>query len=182
MIHITDKHTMYGLLHRRVLGNTLRSWTCVADYLSSGFRGYVGLRTRLIGGPCVYWLTRKTVRDLVARWVARNGVPGSAIAVQQMAPHCAGTLQGELSHDYINGYMLHASTERVPMRDAREWRDFKGAHVLMLLRRYLWPSSFDDVMALLDEYPDAVVEFSAFSCEVGWAQGRNHVIWEVREY
>lgn len=177
----TDKAKMYELLHERALGNTLLSWPTVAAYLNSGFRGYVGLRTKKAGGKHAYWCTRAMVREIVALWVGREGVPGCDIVVQQMAPHRHGTIQGELRHDMIHGYDLHYSLEQVPIRECRDWRDASGLSALCLLRGRLWPASFDEIMDLLDAYPDAVVEFSAFGVAVGWASGRNHVIWEVRQ-
>lgn len=52
----------------------------------------------------------------------------------------------------------------------------------LLLDRYMDPSSRDDVDALLDLYPDAAIEFTAFSVNVGLFPGRNVVFWETRNY
>ena len=43
------------------------------------------------------------------------------------------------------------------------------------------PSSLDDIIGLVDDYPEHVVEFSTFSVNVGLLQ-RPTVIWEVRRY
>ena len=43
-------------------------------------------------------------------------------------------------------------------------------------------NSYDDLMELVELYPEHVIEFSATEGEVGLIRGRNHVVWEVRLY
>jgi hypothetical protein len=70
-------------------------------------------------------------------------------------------------------------TWRTHMRHPEEWR---GARAIRLLRLVLNDNSYDDVMELLDEYPDHVVEVSALDRCYGTVAGRNGVIWEVWKY
>lgn len=57
-----------------------------------------------------------------------------------------------------------------------------GSVVLYLLNKYMDPSSKDDLYDLLDLFPDATVEFSCFSVDVGIFPGRNTIFWETRNY
>ncbi len=52
----------------------------------------------------------------------------------------------------------------------------------VLLDRYMDPASRDDVDALLERYPDATIEFTCFTVNVGNIPGRNTMMWEVRNY
>ena len=72
---------------------------------------------------------------------------------------------------------------RLPMRSALAQRTLHadGLMALGLLKCYLDDPSYDNMMNLLDEYPDHVVEFTAFSRGMGvlgWAS----CVWEVRRY
>jgi hypothetical protein len=50
------------------------------------------------------------------------------------------------------------------------------------LRRYLDSSSYDDLMDLVETFPEHVIEFGAYETNLGNIPGRNTVIWEVRKY
>ena len=52
----------------------------------------------------------------------------------------------------------------------------------VLLNRFMDPSSRDDLDVLLEQYPEAAVEFACFSVNVGTIPRRNTVFWEVRNY
>jgi len=57
-----------------------------------------------------------------------------------------------------------------------------GLNAKMILEKNLYTSSLADIYALLEIYPDSVIEFSSYSIPVGNIKGRNAVIWEVRNY
>jgi len=66
---------------------------------------------------------------------------------------------------------------------ANGWHQHRGPlETKMLLRRFVDPSSRDDIDALFDTYPDATIEFTSFSCNTGVLPRRNTIIWEVRNY
>jgi hypothetical protein len=51
-----------------------------------------------------------------------------------------------------------------------------------VLEKLLWPNDLDNLLAILECYPDHVVEFSAFDRTVGIIPGSSIIIWEVRLY
>jgi len=61
-------------------------------------------------------------------------------------------------------------------------RHFSYVMTRYLLERYMDPSSRDDLDMLLEQYPDATVEFTCFSVNVGLFPRRNTIFWEVRSY
>lgn len=68
---------------------------------------------------------------------------------------------------------------RTHMKSPRCW---EGSVATLLLRQVLNPNSYDDLMTLLDEYPDHVIELSALDHCFGTVPRRNAVVWEVRKY
>jgi hypothetical protein len=68
---------------------------------------------------------------------------------------------------------------RTHMKNPRLW---EGSAASVLLRSVLNENSHDDLMTLVDLYPDHVVELSALNVCFGTVPGRNAVIWEVRKY
>jgi hypothetical protein len=118
-------------------------------------------------------------------------------------PNLSAILQGEMvrTEKGLEGYFCERATMTVadletlakngyptglpPMR----WTMAAGYHqpmgylqTMMALRRCLDPASFEDVMLLLQWYPEAAIELAAFSCPVGVLPRRNTIIWEVRDY
>lgn len=72
-----------------------------------------------------------------------------------------------------------------PMRETLKqgWHRHRGyLETKVLLDRYLDPSSRDDLDALLELYPDATIELTAFDIDTGVIPGRNTIFWEVRDY
>ena len=65
---------------------------------------------------------------------------------------------------------------------AGHMRHCSYATVNALLEKFMDPSSRGDLDALLELFPDATVEFSCFSINVGVFPGRNTLFWEVRDY
>lgn len=57
-----------------------------------------------------------------------------------------------------------------------------GLRAQMILKELLWPSSYDDLMDLIDLFPEHVIEFGAHTRAVGVLPHRNTVVWEVRAY
>jgi hypothetical protein len=100
----------------------------------------------------------------------------------ESAPDERLVLQGEVSR-FVGGLYLRYSTLKLPMRSAmKDARDVGGASAQAILRGVLTGSSYEDLDALLELYPDAVVEFGAYAKCLGAIPGRNAVIWEVRAY
>lgn len=95
------------------------------------------------------------------------------------------TLQGEVCRTYrgLEGYLGYCPghTMRAAMA-AGLLQHRGGAATLVLINRWMDPSSQDDLWQLLDLYPDATIEFSCFTKDVGIFPGRNTLFWETRTY
>ena len=60
--------------------------------------------------------------------------------------------------------------------------EWTGAAAHAVLKTYLWPADYDDLFALLDRYPQHVVELTACERTVGVIPGRRACFWECRLY
>lgn len=180
---ILSKREMYALYQRGAFGNKLRTWS-LEDYLASDFAGTVVLRYAGTGGGAktVYHIPRDHVEAHVVDF-EKEGLSRDRIQVNESAPDELLTIQGEVmrSTDHLT---LRFSRAPQPMRVALKLQPehAEGLRAQLLLQTYLSPASYDDLMELLDTYDGAVVEFSTFSVDVGYARGRNTVVWEVRHY
>lgn len=95
------------------------------------------------------------------------------------------TIQGNLWVG-IRGLELEYSLEPgITHREAvsqPRMRSAAGLFAKGLLERFVDPASLEDLWGLLNDYPDAVIEFSAYRVPVGVLPHRRCVIWEVRQY
>ncbi len=92
-------------------------------------------------------------------------------------------VQGEVMH-YLWGLELTYTNVRKPMNKAleEETRYASGLVAKIILENAMDSSSFEDLMALFEIYPDSAVEFSTYEINVGDISNRNTVFWEVRNY
>jgi len=93
------------------------------------------------------------------------------------------TLQGEVMRS-IRHYEMTYSHVQKPMRQAfrEQTLSAHGMMALALLQTYCDPGTLDDFQELWDEYPDAIIEFTAYQITHGSTKKRNTVIWEMRDY
>ena len=93
-------------------------------------------------------------------------------------------IQGEIMDGVGGGLELTYSTIKKPMNLAlvEEELFIKGLTTKILLQQNLSPSSYSDMVALLDIFPDSIIEFSSYDIPVGNLKGRNTIIWGVRNY
>lgn len=175
---LTTKAAFYRAYFRGQFGNRPRVWKTVTDIPADV--GGIMLRARSVSAAVV-----REYPSLAALHAALATIDQRNVTFNETAPDHKVLLQGEVLRS-PTGLMLFAAERCAPlrMRDAlaRHGRTTTGLTALLLLQRYLWPSSYADVMEVLDMYPDHVVEFSAYSCRVGALRGRNHFLWECRLY
>ena len=181
---VNSKRENYLLMAKGVFGNKLRTWYSLDAFLWDWRKGFEGTVTIRYSGKeggrfCMY-----NVNDIAGAIISAivKGADEQLFIINESAPDTRLLIQGELMHNE-NGYVLFYSTEKGKMRDMLK----NGVHAFglqakMLLQKYLFPSSYDDVQELLDKFPDSVIEFSAYDTTVGDCIGRNTVIWEVRNY
>jgi len=175
---IRSKGKMYKLLQKGSLGNTFRTWGSWSEVLKSGYRGIVSVRSKSIADP----IRMYDVPFEVVAASMENKLKGKDVVILEATPHSTRRIQGEL-RDLPGGMYFRYTLARLPMRVAFDVDDrlATGVQANILLREYVDPSSYDDILELFNMYPGCVIEFTTFSVNVG-TLGRPTVIWEVRHY
>jgi hypothetical protein len=181
---VENKRQAFALFHGGRLGNKFRTWDSVRDFVYSGYTGFATMRYKgtILGKAWVaYNVPHSQVAAKAKEWIA-DGADPMMIVVNESAPDERLAIQGELIRT-IKGLAFFHSTRKEKMRVAMLYgKQAYGLESIALLRRYCSPSSFDDLMELLDLYPDSAIEFSVYEMNVGSCRARNTVVWEVRNY
>lgn len=180
-MEITSKAQFFQLSRQGLLGNTLRSWTDVRDTYRCGV-AYFGLRQIAAGGGGDHVIVAACDLPFMAdHWTAR----GKRFIIEEAAPDEDVQLQGEIGRTY-HGWIGRLGVQtKSRMRDAADrglLKDLFGLKVVTLLEHFVDPSSLDDMRDLLDQYPDAIIEFASYPYNLGKIPRRNTLIWEVRNY
>jgi hypothetical protein len=167
-------------------GNKPRTWDSLVELEQSDYpdTALVTMRYRQsLSTFMTYGVPAGQARTLIEKFVREDGAQEQLFVFNEAMPDEYITVQGELIQR-VGGYYLFYST--VPGRMGKVLRSHgqhaEGLKVNYLLKQYADPSSLEDIITLLDNYPDACVEFSCYSRYVGNIPHRNTVIWEVREY
>jgi hypothetical protein len=122
------------------------------------------------------------VERAIQRWVA-DGYDANKIKLGETIPMRKSVISGELAR-LPQGWVLLYSTWRVNARKALNAKSAKhlyGICALAFLRQTLDAESYSNLMAIFEEFPDAVVEFSYFRTKLGVLE-QKIIIWEVRDY
>lgn len=181
---IQGKKVMYELLKKGGFGNTIRMWETIEDLCRAkeeGYSGNVSVRT-------------STISDTGIRPFYPNRSVYEAIDLGQRLRCLGYTVHfNETPPDHllrINAeYMLwdglpymEYSTLKTAMREGlrRQRLYVESTEATLILKTVLSPASFEDITLLAEQYPEAVVEFSAYDVFVGELKGRNAVVWECR--
>jgi hypothetical protein len=178
-MNINSKEQFYKIYRSGKLGNKLKTWYSFDDLIKDNFQGTVGIRVSnyLGGGQCFYGVAVKDVPNKLKE------LPSQVkYVLSESAPDENIIFQGEITNstDYIT---LFYSTVKDRMRVAlQNAQHAYGVQALNILKRYMTATSYDDLMMLLDEYPNSVVEFGVYQNNLGECPHRNMIIWEVRCY
>lgn len=189
-VKITSKRQFFDLWEAGVLGNRTMIWHDVEDALASG-SPKIGFReVGKTGGGLWELVVRapnrddyaKTVREVATRW----RMQGRRFILDNSVPNEKSTMQGEVCRTY-QGLQSFLAIGRglPPMRlsiAAGLHAHRNGCETNLLLDQYMDPSSRDDLRDLMDLYPDAAIEFTCFSVNVGNLPHRNTILWETRDY
>lgn len=171
-----------------VLGNRTRLWKdpfqCLEDAKQLGIK-QIGFReVRPAGTVGAGKWERVDTEDLLITCIKWKE-EGRNFLLDDGCPDDKRVLQGEVCRTYrgLEGFLDTIS--KLPMRPAMAAGHLlprSPLETLSLIRQYMDPSSQEDLWALLELYPDAAVEFSTFSVNVGVFPHRNTLFWETRDY
>lgn len=182
-MEIHSKRQFFDLWRNDALGNRTLLWDRVEDIPASikrvGFR-QIGLPSGAAGAWTL--VDRGQAEMTAAEW--RQA--GRTFIMDGSVPNDHSVMQGEVCRTERGMESFLATGYRLdPMRKtmAAGLHHHRGyLQTKLLLDHYLDPSSRDDLDMLLELYPDAAIELTAFDCNVGIIPGRRVIFWEVRNY
>lgn len=178
------KPEFYALFKAGFLGNKPITWSSYKKIIESGWKDKVCMKLKEIVGirKTLYDIPLEEVPEIIKDWV-KEGIPEEKIYFNQSLPNHNLLLQGELMRG-SKGLCLTYTTVKKPMNLGlkQETKTATGLKVLRLLKENLYPNSFDDIMELLDMFPNDIIEFSCYTQAVGNLSNRNTIIWEVRNF
>lgn len=181
-------------------GNKPRTWADWKELAESDYNGLVTARDMKPGGPCHYRVPARDIRAAYKHWQRwkdaenhlyvplpqqRAAFSPAAFRYNESMPDEHLVLQGNVWMGERGLRLEYSCEKNIGHRDAVNQPYLKEAEGLLtysLLRVHLYPSSFEDLMELLDEYEGATIEFSAYSRSVGVIPHRNVIFWECRAY
>ena len=178
---ISSKREFFDLWRRGALGNTPRTWLDAQAAWRSGAPLVAFREVGCGGGGRHDIVPHADVLRTAEEWRAA----GRSYSLDETTPDHLCVLQGEVGRTWRGLEGLCGTYTRLRMRESLRaglLRPIGGATVLAWMERFMDPSSRDDVLALLDLYPAAMVEFACYERDVGVIPGRNTIIWEVRDY
>jgi len=179
---IINKTEFYHLWEAGVLGNRTNIYRSPLKAWQAGYPHYGFRQLAKAGGGRWERVSRDEFWNTVRNWNEWQ-IP----FIMDSATHPAGfediTLQGEVCRTIRGWEGFMGYTPGLPMRKAFPYmRAVSGSEVLVLLDRWMDPSSQDDLRDLLDLYPEATIEFTCFTKDTGNIPGRNCIFWETRNY
>lgn len=183
-MEIRSKREFFDLWRAGVLGNRTQLFTDLGEALRGTPDGRVGFREigKAGGGAWERGEDAVETTTIYHRWVAA----GRNFLMDDGVPNECSTLQGEINRGVEGLYgFIAVGNGMPPMRIsmARGLHEhFYRVQVLALMNHFMDPSSKEDILDLLDIYPDATIEFTCFDVNVGNVPNRNTMIWEVRNY
>ena len=184
-MEIKDKKEYYQKYDLGLFGNRALIWDSYKELLESDWRGEVCIRGKGNGIPRAnvrYNIPFKKLREEID-YLRKKGFPKEILRFNQSMPDNFLSIQGEVI-DYIHGFELTYTLIKKPMNIGlmEETKFARGLTAKIILRSRMDSSSFEDLLALFEIYPESAVEFSTYETFVGDIPGRNTVFWEVRNY
>jgi hypothetical protein len=186
-MEIRHKRDFYALWRAGLIGNYIRTWETIDEALASGVPE-IGFREVSRGGGWWERVPRAQAKETAEKWT----LAGKRFLLDEGVPNHKTTMQGELTrtHEGLCGFIAVALRQAggryglPPMRISMAGgmhEQMSYARTRALMGVYMDASSRDNIDDLLELYPDAAIEFTCFSVNVG-VMRRNTLIWEVRNY
>jgi len=184
MKRIETKSKCYSLFEKGIFGNKALTWNSYEEMINSSWKGLISIRSKkgILRSQTRFNILKEKVKEEMEKMKMEN-IKIEDITFNQSMPDNHLLIQGEIMLTERGLYLLYTTVKK-PMNQglAEQTLHAFGLNAKMILEKNLYTSSLADIYALLEIYPDSVIEFSSYSIPVGNIKGRNAVIWEVRNY
>jgi hypothetical protein len=180
---VKTKKEHYALFEKGFFGNKARTWESYDEIKKSGYKGAVSIRTReKLGWKTKYQIPLIKIPE-VLKELKQKKISEDQVIYNEYPPDDRLLFQGEIMRKE-KGLYFYYTTIKKPMKKAllEQQKTITGIKALLMLKQNLTPSSYDDLMELLELFPDDIIEFSTYEICFGDLPFRNTIIWEVRGY
>jgi hypothetical protein len=205
---IISKKEYYALYEKGYFGNMPKIWSSYYELIKDNWKGLVCIRSNLSSFKTIYNVSIKDIPEIIKK-LEQKGIPLETLNFNQSLPDNHLIIQGEIQRS--PEITLYYSRIQKPMKEAfrqyferkeelnnlkipskqklkkldqlkKETGTVKGLRAKLILQGAMKSSSYDDLQILLETFPDSIIEFSTWECDVGNIKGRNTIFWEVRNY
>jgi len=153
---INTKQEYYLLYEHGFFGNKALTWNSINDIVDSGWKEKICIRGKkgISRGKTIFNLSLEQARDYISS-LKKEGILEKDLTFNQSMPDESLLIQGEVMRSLEN-YFLTYTRVKEPMNRAlaKEELYATGITALHLLKQNLFPSSYDDLQALFDIFPD----------------------------
>lgn len=181
---VNSKKEYYLLYHTGFFGNKVLTWNSIEEIVKSKWEGGICIRGKkgIDRSKARFNLSLDEARNYLSL-LEKEGILEKDLTFNQSLPDEKLLIQGEVMRG-IENYFLTYTRVKEPMNYAlkKEILYEQGITALCLLKRNLFPASYEDLQTLFDMFPKSVIEFSSYEIPVGNLQNRNTILWEVRNY
>ena len=164
--------------------NHLRIWPTVDQLIRSGYDGWLTIRSTVRDSPFFMpEVAPGMVYQVVAELKNRGALQETMYFQEIPNPK---TSRRHINFEVMRNEQFYWVTYGTAQMNLRHDLEQNGLHVTgaraaMVLRHFLGPDSYDDLMDVLNLFPSEVIEATRFNQPVGILD-RELVIWEVRNY
>lgn len=183
---INNKAEMYSLMRKGRFGNTNPRFYNLTDLCSyireKHCQCLIMVRTTRLFGPCYPNLTPFIIGDTILE-LNQKGYRLEELIFDIHMNDDDLLLQGYVMESPQGLLLDYSKVPGLLMRESMKNPEHAvGLKSKLIMQHFLDPSSYDDIMSLLEDFPEHVVEFTTYKNDVGDCHRRNTIIWEVRNY
>jgi len=181
---VDSKKEYYFLYENGFLGNRPLTWNSIEEIIKTEWKGGICIRGKkgIARSKARFDLSLDEAIEYIDK-LKQEGISNEELTFNQSMPNSHLLIQGEIMRSLKN-YSLTYTTIKEPTNYAfaKETLHQEGINALHILKRNLFPSSYEDLNTLFDIFPDSTIEFGSYDICVGNLPNRNTIIWEVRNY
>ncbi len=180
MARITNKREMYDLFLRGMFGcNGLNFDTLEAAEKHGGWLAIRSRNAGMGGGLWVPWVKPAELREVVDG-LQKQGYQFADLQISARMPDDQLIMQAYLRRTENYFDLDYSDTPGLDMRTGmQQAKHLKGIAAVYFLRTRL-QDEYENLVRLFDDYPDAVLEFTVYTCFIDGF--KRLVVWEVRDY
>jgi len=182
--NISDKDVYKELAGRLAFGNQFRIWPTYGKFITSGYRGWVTIRSWVRDSPFFVPEVRRTAIGPTVSRLLKQGARLENLYFQEIPSPGENlrVMNFEIGRGWDHIWLRFGFGQKNLRHDLDEsgWHA-KGMEAYDFLNQYVSPESRETIQAIFDNHPDCMIEATEWSQPLGMLD-QNLIVWEVRNY